>query len=76
MDRSAIMRAVKSQDTSPEVAVRKLLIAMGYRYGLHAPSLPGAPDIVFPGGRKAIFVHGCFGMAIRASVVCEYQKQM
>jgi DNA mismatch endonuclease (patch repair protein) len=58
--RSAIMRAVKSRDTSPERAVRALLTAAGYRYRLHADALPGAPDIVFPGRRAAIFVHGCF----------------
>ena len=58
--RSAVMRAVKSRDTSPERAVRKLLSARGYRYRLHAKTLPGAPDIVFPGRRAAIFVHGCF----------------
>ncbi len=59
-ERSAIMRAVKSRDTSPERAVRKLLTAMGYRYRLHSKKLPGAPDIVFPSRKKVIFVHGCF----------------
>lgn len=60
MDRSAIMRAVKSRDTSPERAVRSLLAARGYRYRLHYKKLVGAPDIVFPGQKKVIFVHGCF----------------
>jgi DNA mismatch endonuclease (patch repair protein) len=54
------MRAVKSRDTSPELAVRKILTAMGYRYRLHSEKLPGAPDIVFPSRKKVIFVHGCF----------------
>lgn len=54
------MRAVKSADTSPELAVRRLLHSMGFRYRLHAKNLPGKPDIVFPGKRKVIFVHGCF----------------
>jgi len=58
--RSAIMRAVKSADTGPERAVRALLTARGYRYRLHSRALPGAPDIVFPGRRAVIFVHGCF----------------
>ena len=40
--------------------VRRLLFSMGYRYRLHYKSLPGKPDIVFPGRRKVIFVHGCF----------------
>ena len=54
------MRAVKSRDTKPELTVRRLLHGMGYRYRLHRSSLPGKPDIVFPGRRKTIFVHGCF----------------
>ncbi|MGV2981941.1 very short patch repair endonuclease [Camelimonas sp. ID_303_24] len=58
--RSRIMRAVRSTDTRPEMTVRRLLHAMGYRYRLHRRDLPGAPDIVFPGRRKLIFVHGCF----------------
>jgi len=33
---------------------------MGYRYRLHRRDLPGTPDLVFPGRRKVIFVHGCF----------------
>ncbi|MBL8548578.1 MAG: DNA mismatch endonuclease Vsr [Hyphomonadaceae bacterium] len=58
--RSAIMRAVKAKDTAPERVVRKLVFALGYRYRLHRSDLPGKPDLVFPGRRKAIFVHGCF----------------
>jgi DNA mismatch endonuclease, patch repair protein len=59
-DRSRIMRAVKSRDTGPELAVRRLLHAMGYRFRLHRSDLPGKPDIVLPGRQKVIFVHGCF----------------
>lgn len=44
----------------PEMTVRHLLHSMGFRYRLHAKDLPGKPDIVFPGMRRAIFVHGCF----------------
>lgn len=58
--RSRIMRAVRSKDTGPELVVRRLLHAAGYRYRLHGKDLPGNPDIVFPGRRKVIFVHGCF----------------
>jgi DNA mismatch endonuclease (patch repair protein) len=58
--RSAVMRAVKSKDTSPELIVRRLAHAMGYRFRLHRKDLPGAPDLAFPGRHKAIFVHGCF----------------
>jgi DNA mismatch endonuclease, patch repair protein len=58
--RSFTMRAVKSRDTKPEMIVRRLLYSMGYRYRLHRKDLPGNPDIVFPGSRKIIQVHGCF----------------
>lgn len=60
-ERSRTMRAVHSFDTSPELAVRRLLRSMdlvGYR--LHRKELPGKPDIAFVGRKKAIFVHGCF----------------
>jgi DNA mismatch endonuclease (patch repair protein) len=58
--RSANMRAIRSKDTAPERAVRSLLHGMGYRYRLHSRGLPGRPDIVFPGRRAVVFVHGCF----------------
>lgn len=58
--RSERMGRVRGRDTKPEMAVRRLLHAMGYRYRLQARDLPGRPDIVFRGRRKAIFVHGCF----------------
>lgn len=58
--RRNIMRAIRSRDTKPELAVRKLLHASGYRYRLHDSRLPGCPDIVFPSRRKVVFVHGCF----------------
>lgn len=58
--RSRIMRAVKSRDTKPELVVRRLLHAMGYRFRLHCKDLPGSPDIVLPRHKKIIFVHGCF----------------
>ena len=54
------MRSVKRQGTQPELTVRRLLHSRGWRYRLHRKGLPGTPDIVFPGRRKAIFVHGCF----------------
>lgn len=58
--RSRIMRRVKSQDTGPEMRVRRLAHSMGYRYRLHAKDLPGKPDLVFRRRRAVIFVHGCF----------------
>lgn len=58
--RRRIMQAVKSKNTKPELIVRRLAHAMGYRFRLHRKDLPGKPDLVFPARRKAIFVHGCF----------------
>ena len=58
--RSANMRAIRSKGMKPETLVRRLVYALGYRYRLHRKDLPGKPDLVFIGKRKAIFVHGCF----------------
>lgn len=58
--RSENMRRIKSKDTGPELIVRRLSHAMGYRYRLHRKDLPGKPDLVFPGRMAVIFVHGCF----------------
>lgn len=58
--RSAVMRRVKGRDTTPERTVRRLLTRLGARYRLHRKDLPGNPDIVMPGRRLAVFVHGCF----------------
>jgi DNA mismatch endonuclease (patch repair protein) len=60
MQRSAIMRAVGQKHTKPEMIVRRLLHAAGYRFRLHRRDLPGSPDLAFPGRHKAVFVHGCF----------------
>jgi DNA mismatch endonuclease (patch repair protein) len=54
------MRRVKGRDTTPERTVRRLLTGLGARYRLHRKDLPGNPDIVLPGRRLAVFVHGCF----------------
>ena len=58
--RSRNMSAIKSKNTKPEIKVRKLLHAMGYRFRLHRKDLPGSPDIVLPKYKTVIFVHGCF----------------
>ena len=58
--RSAVMARIKSTDTKPELLIRKLLTELGARYRLHRKDLPGSPDVVMPGRRLAIFVHGCF----------------
>jgi len=54
------MSAIKSKNTKPEIAVRKMLHALGYRFRLHRKDLPGSPDIVLPKYKTVIFVHGCF----------------
>ncbi|WP_031410490.1 very short patch repair endonuclease [Thiomonas sp. FB-Cd] len=58
--RSEIMGRVRSKDTGPELIVRRLVHAMGFRYRLHGKDLPGRPDLVFRRRGKVIFVHGCF----------------
>ena len=58
--RSRIMRAVRQRDTAPELRLRRALHAAGARYRLHVRALPGSPDLVFPGRKLAVFVHGCF----------------
>ena len=58
--RSEIMSHIRAKGMKPEMRVRRLAHSMGYRYRLHRKDLPGKPDLVFPGRRKAIFVHGCF----------------
>ncbi|MGW5840111.1 very short patch repair endonuclease [Methylorubrum extorquens] len=54
------MRAVRSKNTKPEYVVRRLAHALGYRFRLHQKDLPGRPDVVFPGRKAVILVHGCF----------------
>ena len=58
--RSRNMAAIKSKNTKPEIEVRKMLHALGYRFRLHRKDLPGKPDIVLPKYKIAIFVNGCF----------------
>lgn len=61
MSRSENMRRIRSQDTAPELAVRRALRELGCTgYRLHRKDVPGRPDVVFLGRKKAIFVHGCF----------------
>jgi|SRR5690606_15201883 len=58
--RSRMMSRIRGKDTRPEIKVRKLLHAQGFRYRLHVRRLAGSPDIVLPRYRVCIFVHGCF----------------
>ena len=52
--------AVKAANASPEVAVRRLVHELGYRFRLHRLDLPGTPDLVVPRHRAVVFVNGCF----------------
>ncbi len=60
---SARMSRQANRDTTPELAVRRLLHAAGHRYRLHR-RVPGMPrrtiDIAFPGPKVAVFLDGCF----------------
>jgi DNA mismatch endonuclease, patch repair protein len=58
--RSDIMSRIGVKNTKPELAVRRILHGMGYRFRLHRKDLPGKPDIVLPCYETAIMVHGCF----------------
>lgn len=58
--RSFNMSRIRSQDTKPELIVRRIVHRLGYRYRLHQRGLPGTPDLVLASHRKVIFVHGCF----------------
>ena len=58
--RQHCMSAIRGKDTKPEMVVRRMVRAMGFRYRLHNKNLPGKPDLVFPRLKKVIFVHGCF----------------
>ncbi|WP_375157271.1 very short patch repair endonuclease [Bradyrhizobium sp. RDT46] len=58
--RSALMSRIGAKNSRPELIVRRVAHRLGFRFRLHRRDLPGTPDIVFPGSRRAVFVHGCF----------------
>lgn len=58
--RSQMMAGIKGKNTRPEIAIRKALFALGYRFRIHDTRLPGKPDVVFPGRKAVLFVEGCF----------------
>ena len=58
--RSENMRKIRSEGMKPEMAVRRMIHHMGYRFRLHRKDLAGKPDLVFGPRKKIIFVHGCF----------------
>jgi len=54
------MAQIRSKNTGPEIAVRKILCNLGFKYRLYKKDLPGKPDIVLPKIKTAVFVNGCF----------------
>lgn len=58
--RSRMMAGIRAKHTRPEMVIRGLLHAAGFRYRLHRRDLPGVPDLLLPKYRVVIFVHGCF----------------
>ena len=58
--RSRMMSRIRGRDTRPELALRKSLFRMGFRYRIHVGALPGRPDLVLPKHHAVVFVHGCF----------------
>ncbi len=73
-ERSERMSRVRSKDTKPEMRVRRLVHSLGYRYRLHSGKLPGRPDLVFPGRRKVIFMHGCYWHRHEGCARCRLPK--
>lgn len=65
------MSGIGGKNTKPELLVRKALFAAGFRFRLHRKDLPGRPDVVLPGRRVVVFVHGCFWHAHQG---CRYAK--
>lgn len=65
------MSGIGGRNTKPEIIVRKALVAAGFRFRLHRRDLPGCPDVVLPGRRVAVFVHGCFWHAHQG---CRYAR--
>lgn len=57
------MQANRGRDTQPELAVRRILHAFGYRYRVNfraVRSIRRTVDIAFTKRRVAIFMDGCF----------------
>jgi len=57
------MQLQRTRDTAPELAVRRLLHAIGLRYRVDRRPLPALrrrADVVFGPARVAVFIDGCF----------------
>ncbi|MEN5067375.1 DNA mismatch endonuclease Vsr [Achromobacter aegrifaciens] len=69
--RSEMMAGIRGANTRPEIVIRRMLFALGYRFRLHRRDLPGTPDIAMPSRKVAIFVQGCFW---HLHTGCRYSK--
>ena len=58
--RSEMMSRIRGRDTKPELIARRIAHRLGFRFRVHRKNLPGCPDIVFPGYRAVMMVHGSF----------------
>src|SRR5207248_2770171 len=58
--RSATMARIRSTNTTPELAIRKLAFGEGLRFRIHDKRLPGCPDLVFVAARLVVFIDGDF----------------
>lgn len=58
--RTKTMRAVRSSNTTPELAVRRVIHKLGFRFRLQKYHLPGSPDVVLSRRGVVVFVNGCF----------------
>lgn len=60
--RSRIMRAIRSRDTGPELALAEAMSAAGVEFDRpnRSERLPGSPDFVVRAARLAVFSHGCY----------------
>ncbi|MFG1673079.1 very short patch repair endonuclease [Micromonospora sp. NPDC049282] len=55
------LRGRRTRDTAPEMALRRAVHALGFRFRLGRTLFNRCrPDLVFPGPRVAVFVNGCF----------------
>lgn len=75
MNRSQMMQAVHSEDTRPELLVRRALFKAGLRYRLHRHDLPGSPDLFILKYGVVVFINGCFWHQHGCKVYEPPQKQ-
>jgi DNA mismatch endonuclease (patch repair protein) len=54
-----MMSGIRGKNTKPEIILRRVLHAEGFRFRLHGAQ-PGRPDLVFPKWNAVLFAHGCF----------------